>query len=375
MAGFVGPGNWFGLPELQLTEALGGNRNSVENARQNQYNIDQFYNNLVGTGSGETGIDYTINNDQMIGPPIPTNTNQNLPNYGGNSGGSGEVLGADSDLNKAINDIYSPLLSGYNEQLGSLSKNLNLTRNNIQNAYQQSANTLGTNRTEGISQVKNQSDIAAQRKQDALSAAVQLYNELLGGGRQRFGGASSAGEAYSALSGRELMKNQGTIQQGYGETMSQLNQAAQGIQNQYATAMQNLELQKTSALNDAMQAYNDKVTQINSDRNSTQSQKGMALYNTLLELKNKSYNINNTISQMSDAYNKQYQSSIATVQDAASKIGANVNTGRAATTSFQGNTTTNPNTALNYTPSASPNTLVQTGSIRKNPWDDKNLLG
>lgn len=129
--------------------------------------------------------------------------------------------------------------------------------------------------------ITNQADLlrnkAYTQKEDAQSAARRLYNELQMGYRQRFGGASSAGEAAQALTAneqqRQMAQNNRTYQEAVAQVDLSANQAIQSAQsefrNQLLTISQNrtqLESEKLQARRQALSDLSDKVFQIQQQR-------------------------------------------------------------------------------------------------------------
>lgn len=94
----------------------------------------------------------------------------------------------------------------------------------------------------GIEQgITSQADLLKNKagtvKEDAQSAARRLYNELQQGYRQRFGGASSAGEAAQALTQneqqRQMAQNNRTYQEAVAQVDLSANQAIQSAQSEF----------------------------------------------------------------------------------------------------------------------------------------------
>ena len=168
------------------------------------------------------------------------------------------------------------------------------------------------------------------------------------GGQQRFGGASSAGEAYGALTGRELQRNQQQIESQHNDFMSQIATAHQNVQAKYDDAVAQLENQRNLALNQAQRDFQDKLSQINSLKNQAAGNKASQQLAALQELRNQIYNINLTNSQNSQAVAQMKTQAEAQLANYAQQSGLNVQAATSGLNSFSQNTTTNPQTGLTF---------------------------
>lgn len=118
---------------------------------------------------------------------------------------------------------------------------------------------------------------ALMGREDAQSAARRLYSELQQGYRQRFGGASSAGEAAMALTGNEQQRQMAQNNRTYQESIAQIdlsaNQAVQSAQSEFRNQLlainQNrtmVESERLAARRQALQDLSAKVFQIQQQR-------------------------------------------------------------------------------------------------------------
>lgn len=118
---------------------------------------------------------------------------------------------------------------------------------------------------------------ALMGREDAQSAARRLYSELQQGYRQRFGGASSAGEAAMALTGNEQQRQMAQNNRTYQESIAQVdlsaNEAIRAAQSEFTSRLdairQNrtqLEADKLVARRQALQDLSAKVFQIQQQR-------------------------------------------------------------------------------------------------------------
>lgn len=114
---------------------------------------------------------------------------------------------------------------------------------------------------------------ALTAKEDAQSAARRLYNELQMGYRQRFGGASSAGEAAQALTNAEQQR-----------TMA-------GNERSYQNAITQVDTSADSAIASAQSEFRNQLLQISQNRTQVESEKLAARRQALSDLSNKVFQI------------------------------------------------------------------------------------
>ncbi len=248
--------------------------------------------------------------------------------------------------NDLINQIYGSAMNDISNQENTLRSNQQSILGDINSAYGSSTGTLQSNLNQSNAQLDQSAQQGGQRQQDALTAARRLYGDLIQGGQQRFGGASSAGEAYQALTGRELQRNSQQITSQYNDFMGQVSLARSNVQSKYDDAISQLEQQRNSALNQANRDFQDKLSQINSLRNQAASDKASAQLSALQELRNQIYNINIATSQNSQALNTYKTQAETQLQTAISQFTQSNQNAGSALTAYGQNTTTNPTTGL-----------------------------
>ena len=202
-----------------------------------------------------------------------------------------------------------------------------------------------------------------QGREDALSAARRLANELIQGTRQQYGGTSSTGEFAQALQGRELQKNQANITQTAANNLNKLYQSATQAENDYQAQVQSLEQQKQAAVLQARQQLNQQLLEIKSKRVELGSQRQQMELDALREF----YANRQAIEQQANQYAQQLQATAAQ---------ARLNL-QSAFAQFQANNgqpidlTSIPESqysAINNQVYGGPSQLFQ-GQIRKNPYD------
>jgi len=329
-------GSWRGLPDLGATELI-GKVLGAEKTTQNGSNVLGPTNNnqsLVGKYlvSGWTDMN-AITNDINAGggskfdaPSAPAITNYNI---GGKIvPGTANKAGAVSAVNSVFPtsdyanyaDQFDPsqFLASINAEYGAQDTFLNQQQSALQAAQDLYNKTIESDLGANLLKAKasktsiqgklDQNKVQAeQKKQDALSAAIRLYNELQMGYRQRFGGASSAGEASQAILGAEQQRQATGIGRDYSTAVAQIQAQGVDLENNYNTAIQELNTQKQIALRDVQTNFMNQLQQINSNRIQTTTAKEQAKRQLLLQLRNEATQI--------DASNRRYQQQLQLMRE------------------------------------------------------------
>jgi cell division protein ZapA (FtsZ GTPase activity inhibitor) len=294
----------------------------------------------------------------------------------------GDVLGASDvapdtsaqdQLTSELDNIFSPVFSALQGQENTLNQNYATVPGEINAQYGTSSEALNQQKTSGMAELGNQETSAGNRKNDALTAATRLFNELQRGGQQRFGGASSAGEAYGALTAVEQQRRQGTIQGSYETAMQQIGTYKQNLIDKAALAQQDLENQKNAALNQAARDFRDALQQIQSAKTQAQSDKATATMNTLQDYRNKVYTINQQSLSFAQSLAANNQLSLKAVDDYTTKVAQSLSGGNVALTNFGNQATTTAN-QTNYGNTTTPTSTASTytGQMQSMPgktWD------
>ena len=366
----VHAGSWFGLPDFGVTEAIGGLLGGQRTAQGGSNILGASTKAAAPVATPANPGSYSYNG---LTPVVSyVNGGQNYPAVGtpGNpskTGGTTQTTAPTPQQPQSdpyadlINSIYNSNINDLNNQEATLRGNQTSILGDINSQADTSKGTLTTNLGQSQGQIDQSAQQGEQRHQDALTAARRLYNELMQGGQQRFGGASSAGEAYGALTGRELQRNQQQIESQHNDFMSQIATAHQNVQAKYDDAVAQLENQRNLALNQAQRDFQDKLSQINSLKNQAAGNKASQQLAALQELRNQIYNINLTNSQNSQAVAQMKTQAEAQLANYAQQSGLNVQAATSGLNSFSQNTTTNPQTGLTFGTQGNNTTYTPTG--------------
>jgi hypothetical protein len=191
-----------------------------------------------------------------------------------------------------LNALFNPAMEYLGQAESTLRGQLPQTLDLLGQQADTSRQMLGDQRGSAMAQLGEQGTMSTQRKEDAISAARRLFSELQMANQQRFGGASSAGQAASELRGRELMTNRAGIERDFGQAMRQIEMSKADVDNQYQTGLRTIEDRKQAAINEVNQDFQSKLMEINSQRASTQQAKAAARLELLQDMRNKVFQIN-----------------------------------------------------------------------------------
>ena len=271
---------------------------------------------------------------------------------------------APDELQTQLDSIFNPVFSALQGQENTLSQNYASVPGEIQGQYDVSKQSLGNEQASGMRALTEQETAMGARKEDALTSATRLYNELQRGGQQRFGGASSAGEAYQTLTATEQQRRQGSIYGAYETAMQQVGQYKANLQDKYATAVKEVDLRVQQAKADAQAQFRDALQQIRNAKAQAQSDKATASMNALQELRNRIYTVNLQALQFTQQLALNHEATLAQVKQYEDRARQDI-TGAQQTASAFGTQAQTLASNTKYgigAPQASP-TLAQTGQV------------
>ena len=298
-------GSW-GLPEFGLTEAIG--------SALGRPTTPQGGSNVMGAQMAQTSTPaYQTQAPQQTRAPV----------------GGGQVAGAQTgqpqqeqvqqpqqeqggpgmqdQLRSELDNIFSPVFAALSGQETQVGAEYGAAQADITGQYGLSKEALAGEKETGERGLAREGEAAGARKEDALTSATRLYNELTRGGQQRFGGASSAGEAFQSLTAVEQQRRQGTIMQSFEQSMQKIGDYKADLQKRFDMATKELEVQKNEAMRQATTEHSRAMSEIRTNRALAESDKARATMESLQDLRNKVYAINlqNLQFQQTLALNKQ----------------------------------------------------------------------
>jgi hypothetical protein len=284
-----------------------------------------------------------------------------------NAGGSGSGP-SQPDL-EAYNAVYDPSMGYLNTAESNLRSDYPNALTALQNQYDTSGQLLSNQNLTAGNQLSTSSTSALNRKEDALSAARRLYDELRRGYQQRFGGATSAGGAASEISSVEQQRQMGATQRSYGDTMANLEYQKADLQRNYATATMKLKYDLDSAKNQANSDFTSKLLQIQSSKAQVESTKAAAKLDALNQYRNQLFSISQSNAQFQQTLELQRNAAQYNIDAMTKQAGLTSQNASSALASLFGNTSTNPNSPLTIGSSQGQNTQQMTGKIFKGKYD------
>lgn len=188
-----------------------------------------------------------------------------------------------------LDSAYNPLLDYLNQAESALRSDYPSYGRDIESQYGTSRQQLQNSLQSGQRAVDTQLDTAGRQKMDVISDARRQYNELMMANQQRFGNASSAGQAASELQGREFQRGTAKAEQQYTQLVQELGVKKLEMEQNYQVSLQQLEDKKVAALNEVNRQFQEKILQINQMRANTAAEKANRRLQALQDYKNQTY--------------------------------------------------------------------------------------
>jgi hypothetical protein len=343
-------GSWLGLPDFSITERIS---DALGRPRTNQGGSsilgNQGASNTQQNPSGEVAAMSSMNYNF----PLPTNTNpnyqptQNRPAAPTNQASTqNNVVPSVDPLLAEIDNAFNPTMNYLSGLESSLNSQLPSAENQVNQEYGVAAQSLTNQKQQGLSGIDTQETTARARKEDASSAARRLFGELQRQGMQRYGGASSAGQAFTELSSNEFQRNMGGIDKGFNETLTQIGAARTSVENKFMEAMNNIELQKNSALQSVRDDFRNKINEISRMRAGAQQEKANMRLQALQELRNQVFQVNMDAMNFARQLQSQREANVSYLENVAKSIQQNITSATNAGQNFAASTSTNPSTNI-----------------------------
>lgn len=220
----------------------------------------------------------------------PTTTTGGSGSVGTGSTGTNPVPSVDPFMQEIDNTFNST--NSYLDQAAQKYQSDYPTLVNEANAqYDAQQSSLDTQNAQGQRQIDQATAEGGTRKEDALTQARRLYNDMIRSGVQRFGGQPIQ-QAYSELLGQEQQRNYGTIQQGYEQTMQKVNEMGMQLKERYDVALQQLQVARDGAINEARRNLDNKLLEIASMKAQNEQAKGQMRLSALQEYRNQVFQWN-----------------------------------------------------------------------------------
>lgn len=359
-------GSWFGLPDFGITEAIsdafGGTRNAQGGSEiKRDTNAPIIGPNVLGSSNVAfpTGITSPNPNTTLprAGQGVTYQSVAGTSTGGGGSTTSRPSLSSSNLTDEAAKDAGYENLQAYLQQdlnaynalidqaYGASNDYLNQAEAALRGDYptilseidaqrQTAQRTADTGKQQTLDTINEQETMATQRNQSVVADARRLYDELRRGYGQRFGGASSAGQAATELSNLEQQRQMGRIQQDFGNTLRQIETARTSVEQNYQNQIYQLEQLTNQAKNEANREFQNKLLQISQARAENEQAKAQARLQALQDLRNKVYQIQLQNMQFQQILQAQREQQSQSLNQYAQTIGAYGNQAQDATGNF-----------------------------------------
>jgi hypothetical protein len=268
---------------------------------------------------------------------------------------------------RAVDNIFNEVNSYLSQNENLLRQGKNTLNQDVDAQLNTNLDILRNSRNQANRQIREQEISAEQRNIDNQNASRRLFNELQTGGRQRFGGASSAGQAFTELNNIEQQRRAAQNAQQYGQAMRAIESEKMRVHEEYNAGKLQLHQQAQQAKNEVLREFNSELTKINNMKANAAQNKGSMKLEALQNLRNQMFQIHlqeNLFQQQLEAAKQQMLMQLQAHQMQLEGAAANVLN---AFNNFGQNTTTNPNTNLGVQSASNSNnpSLAYTGMINR----------
>ena len=211
------------------------------------------------------------------------------------------------DFASKLNEIYNSAMKYGSEQEEFLRNSNTQNISDLNKSYQEGATGLGTSKEQTLGSLGESQIGARQAQEKGITEATRLYNDLIKGYSQRFGGASSAGGAAAAMANQEAQRSVGSQRQATQNTLRQIETEKNNVEQNYQNKMIELRNQKDSSVNQANQSLQAGLLEISRDRTTATESKALSQMNLLKEYRTQLFNI--------EQQAKSYEANIASMRE------------------------------------------------------------
>lgn len=235
------------------------------------------------------------------------------------------------DTNAEIENAYKSSYDYFNQAEGNLRSQLPGTLQSIEGNYGVNSKMLTDQNSANSATLNEQTNQAGISTEQQAAQIRRLYNELRMGYGQRFGGATSAGQAASEISNVEQQRQTGKLAQSYSDTVRQIGVQKMEIDQKFQNSMLQLQQQKQDAITQANQDFQNNMLKITQARAETDTAKSQARLSALMDYRNKIFTIEQQNQQFAQTLAAQKQAADLQLQQYQQTAGTGLNN---ATTAF-----------------------------------------
>jgi hypothetical protein len=193
--------------------------------------------------------------------------------------------------NAEVDSMYNAGMGAWNVAEQGARSNMVDTESMLTSGQEADSAQLGLDKTSALGTLAGQQKKGQTQKEDAMAAARRLYSELQMGNRQRFGGATSAGQAASEIQGAEFQRQQGQTTRQAADFFQEIEGAKNSVEEKFKVGLLQIKQKTTELLTQAKMNFTNLIAQIAQGRAQTETQKSTARLNALMQLRNEAFQV------------------------------------------------------------------------------------
>lgn len=295
-------GSW-GTPEFGASElyqkAFFPNKAVTAAGGSDLWNNSSIGGGVSGTGSVDYSKYQSVGGNQVAGSQTTGNYsasginsqdsgNVNVTGGGGTEGGG---VSLDDAFLQAMNDYYSPAYSRLDLLKQNYEQQLPVSQQQVENSYTEALQPIEQRLTTGTQQIQKQQTETQEGKENAISQARRLYNELMQKGITRFGAGSSAGPAYSEIVGQTTAQQIGGSENVAQKAFNDLSTDLRNLQDFTSQQKVTLADKKKTALDQLRVDFDTKMREIEGQKGVLDQAKAEQKIDELVRARERAYQI------------------------------------------------------------------------------------
>lgn len=230
-----------------------------------------------------------------------------------NNGGGGSSIQQPSI--PSIDPLMNEVNNSFSQRMSRLDNISSILRGQVPSLISEAdqqfgaqKSTLDASKAAGTRQIAQAETDAGARKEDAITAARRQYNDLIRGGIQRFGGASTAGQAFSEIAATESQRQFGDVRNQYEGAMQKITEQKTGLEERYGSALLQLQAVRDNAINNAKRQLDQQLMEIERMKGEAEDAKSQKRLAILQDYRQNIFDVNQQITQYKMSLDQEFQS-------------------------------------------------------------------
>jgi hypothetical protein len=334
-------------------------------------------------GSQQFATDVFNNTASAVAPPSSGTTSGG--GGGGSTGGDGmfwdaadgwKQISPPKTSEAELNSIFAPTENFLAGEQARIEGKLPSVLESVNKDYGVQSGILNTGYQQGQTQLGEQDTSAEQARIREENEAARMYGDLFNKGIQRFGGGSSASDAYKATLGREQQRVGSDIGLQYNEAKRAIQTAVFDLGENYKNQKLQLAQRMEELKQNITSQFEDRVASIRAMRAENQSAKAAANVQALQEYRSQMYNLALTNMQYQQSLDQSTQATAAQLNQASQQWDSYVGAGTAGVDNFNSATAGAPTSQISFGASGtgSSGSFSPTGQIASRKEDEYSLF-